>query len=125
MILDDAQAFAESLVVYDFSFAQEADRITDFGVFDKAQDVIIGRTCFLFCSHIFMKIGYRISFRLEICCGPWRAAGRLWPESQRMVDIIFVKAGFFYLLRSEIFGELVDDCAYDLHVGEFFCTDIR
>ena len=51
--LRNAQFFAETLEVYDFTFAQVADGIADLRVFDKAQDVLIGAACFLFSRHVF------------------------------------------------------------------------
>ena len=47
MILYDAQTFTETLIVYDFAFTQETDWFADFRIFDKAQNVIVGCTCFL------------------------------------------------------------------------------
>lgn len=119
MILDDSQTFTETLVVNDFPLAQKTNGVTDLGVFYQTKDVIISRPGFLFSRHIFMKICDRISFGLKVSCGPWSAAGRLRPECQSMIDIIFIKTGFFNLLRGQISGQLMDDGADHLHVGEF------
>lgn len=69
-----------------------------------------------------MQVRDRVSLGLEVSRRPGSAAGRLGPEGEGVVHIIFVEAGFFQLLRGEISGELVDDGADDLHVGQFFCT---
>lgn len=53
MILDIPEDFAETLKVYDFPFAEEADRIGYLRIFHHAQDVFIGAAGFLFCcNHI-------------------------------------------------------------------------
>lgn len=39
-----------------------------------------------------------------------------------MVYVVFVKAGFNQLFRRQVSCELMNDGAYHLHMGEFFCT---
>ena len=55
MVLHDPQAFAESLIMYDFSFPQEADGVADLRIFDQTQDIVVGGAGFLLRSHIFEK----------------------------------------------------------------------
>ena len=49
MVLHDPQAFAESLIMYDFSFPQEADGVADLRIFDQTKDVVISGAGLLFC----------------------------------------------------------------------------
>ncbi len=65
-ILNQTQPFAKALVMDDFTFAQEFNGIPDVGIVGKAENVIISSPCFLFCSQIFVEIGDRIAFDLEI-----------------------------------------------------------
>lgn len=44
--------FTESLVVYDFTFPKEFNRVTDFRVFDETQDIVIGGACLLLCCDL-------------------------------------------------------------------------
>jgi hypothetical protein len=67
-----AESFAKTLIVDDFTLSQELNRITYIGVIGKAENVVIGGTCFLFCRKIFVKVGDNIAFGLEISCGKWR-----------------------------------------------------
>ena len=53
----------------------------------------------------------------------WCSSGRLRPECESMVDIIFVKARFFDLFWSQIFRQLVYDCADHLHMSKLLGTD--
>lgn len=119
MILDNSQAFTETLVVNDFPLTKKTDGVADLRIFYQTKDVVISSPGFLFCCHIFMEIGNGISFGLKVSSGPWSAAGRLRPECQSMIDIIFVKTRFFNLLRGQISGQLMDDGTDNLHVGEF------
>ena len=52
LILYDPQAFAESLVMYDLTLSQEADRIAHLRVFDKAEDIVVGRPGFLLSGQV-------------------------------------------------------------------------
>lgn len=62
MILDDPETFPEALVVDDLPLTEKADRITDFRIFDKSQNIVVSGACFLFGSHVFMEVRDRIAF---------------------------------------------------------------
>ena len=49
LILGNAQAFAEALIVDDLAFAQELDGLADIGIIDQPQDVVISSARLLFC----------------------------------------------------------------------------
>ena len=52
LILYDPQAFAESLVMYDLTLSQEADRIAHLRVFDQTEDIVVGRPGFLLSGQV-------------------------------------------------------------------------
>jgi|GEM_PF-3130562 hypothetical protein len=57
VILHDAQGFAESLEMYDFTFTQELDRISYIGIVNETKDVVVSCSCFLLCC-TFIKITF-------------------------------------------------------------------
>lgn len=47
-ILYDPQTFTESLVMHNFTFPKESDRISNFRILYQTEDIVIGRAGFLF-----------------------------------------------------------------------------
>jgi len=47
VVSDQSQAFAETLIMNDLALTEIADWITDFRIFDKTQNIIVGQTRFL------------------------------------------------------------------------------
>jgi hypothetical protein len=41
VILHDPKGFAKPLEMYDFTFPEELDRISDIGIVNKAEDIVI------------------------------------------------------------------------------------
>lgn len=109
LILNAAQTFSKSLEMHDLTHPQETDRISHFRILHDPQDIVVGQTCLLLCCHILVEVGDGISGALELAGAEWLSAGGLWPDSKSVVDIVFVKTGSLDLLRSQVFGELVDD----------------
>lgn len=62
LLLYEAEAFSESLVMDNLPLSQESDRIAYLGVFDKTEDIVVCRACLLFCGQILIQIGDRIPF---------------------------------------------------------------
>ena len=62
IFLDNAQAFSESLEMYNFPLPQKPDWVTDFRIFYQTEDIIICGSCFLFRGKIFCQICDRITF---------------------------------------------------------------
>lgn len=52
VILDNSQGFAETLIMHNLPLPEELDRIADFRVFYKTQDVVIGCAGFLLCCDL-------------------------------------------------------------------------
>ena len=46
-ILNDSKTFTETLIMDDFTFTEEPNRITDFRIFYQAQNVVVSGTGFL------------------------------------------------------------------------------
>ena len=120
LLLHEAQAFAEPLVVHDLPFPEEADRVADFRVFDEAQDVVVGCSCLLLCGQVFVQVCDGVALGLEDRGGPGHAAGGLGPERQCVVYVIGGEAGTLDLFGRQVLRQLVDDGADHLHVGQFF-----
>ena len=76
------------------------------------------------CCHIFVQVCQGISRRLDHGCAPWFTGSCLRPQTNGVVNIVGGKALFLKFFGCEIFRELMDDGAYDLHVSQFFCTCI-
>lgn len=124
MILYDSEAFTETLIMHHLALPQEPDRVTYFRVFYESEDILIGSSGFLFGRHIFMQIRDRIALGLEVSGGPGGAPCGLGPECKGVVYIVFVESGLFQFLRRQVSGQLVNDCADDLHMCQFFRTYI-
>ena len=111
--------FTETLIMHHLTLPQEPDRVAYFRVFYEPEDILIGSSGFLFGRHIFMQIRDRIALGLEVGGGPGGAPCGLGPECKGVVHIVFVESGFFQLLRRQVSGQLVNDCADDLHMCQF------
>ena len=122
--LKQAECLAEPLEVYDFPLAQETDRIADFGIFDHAENIIVGGAGFLLRRHILEEIGDQIALALELAGIERNTACRLGPDADRVVHIVSLEAAVFDLFHGEIFGELVYDGGYQLQMSQFFCADV-
>ena len=122
--LKQAECLAEPLEVYNFPLAQETDRIADFGIFDHAENIIVGSAGFLLRRHILEEIGDQIAFALELAGIERNTACRLGPDADRVVHIVSLEAAVFDLFHGEIFGELVYDGGYHLQMSQFFCADV-
>ncbi len=62
-----AETLAEALIVNNFPRAQELDSVADIGIVNKAKNVVICGSGFLFRRHIFVKIGDYVAGGLKIC----------------------------------------------------------
>lgn len=80
LILNAAQTFPETLEMHDLTHSQETDRISNFRILDNAQNVIVGQTCFLLRSHIFVEICDRVTGTLKLAAlngSPLAACGQI------------------------------------------------
>lgn len=106
----------------DLPLTEEADRVADLGILYQAEDVIVSGSGFLLCCEVFNEIGDGITLALEFAGVERNAAGSLGPKCKRMVNVILVEAGSSDFLGGQAAGELVDDGADHLKVGEFLST---
>lgn len=116
MILHDAETFAETLIVHNFSFTQKFDRFSDIWIFYQTQDVVICGAGFHFSGEIFRQICDRIAGGLERQRTERRSACCLWPYANRMIYIVRFESAGFYFFHGEIAGQLVDDGGNDFEV---------
>ena len=123
-VLEAAQGFTESLEMNDFSFTKKTDRVSDFRVFDNAENIVICQTGFLFRRHIFVKVGDCITCALELACTKRFTTCSLRPNGKCVVNIIFIKSGGFDFFWCKIFCKLSDDSCNDFKVSKFFSANI-
>lgn len=124
IILDQTETFTETLKVYQFTLAEEADGIGNFCILCQTQDVIIGSAGFLLCRHIFCQIRNRVTGTLEGSGAKWGAACRLRPETDGVIDIVVCESLLLQFFCRQISRKLVDNGTYHFHVVQFFGTDI-
>ncbi len=107
-----------------FAGAQEPDGICHFLVFYQTQNVVVSAAGFLFCSQVLGQISNGIPFGLEFTGIERNSSCGLRPQCQRVIHIIFVKAGSLDFFRGQVFGQLINNGADHFHVGQFFGTCI-
>ncbi len=123
LILNQAKAFAESLIVNQFALAQIFDRVAHIGVFYETEDVVVGQAGFLFCCQVLMKVCNGIPGGLDHAGTPWLAGSSLWPQTDGVVHVVRGEALLLQFLCGEVLGELVDDGTHNFHVSQFFGTE--
>ena len=64
MIRNDSKAFAESLIVDDFSLTKKFDRLPNVGIIGKTENIVISGAGLLLCCHVFVDISDSIPFGL-------------------------------------------------------------
>lgn len=73
-------------------------------------------------SHILVQVGNNIAFGLEGRRAPGGSRRGLRPQAGGMIHKIGIKSTFFDFLHCQIPGELMDNGADHLDMGEFFRT---
>ena len=73
LICCEAESFAETLKMNNFSCAQEFNRFYYIGIVNKAENIVIGGACFLLRCKVFGHVGDNITFALNVCRGKGRA----------------------------------------------------
>lgn len=105
MILNDAETFPEPLEMDDFPCPEEFNGIIDVRiVFDQPEDIIVGRSGFLFGSEVLCQIGDGVAGGLEGSGRKRSSAGCLWPETGRMIHIVVGESLFLNLFYSKVSG---------------------
>jgi hypothetical protein len=84
--------------VHDLSGPEKADRISDLGIFDQAQNIVVRDPCFLLRSQILMQIGNRVTGGLKLRSRERVSACGLRIDTDRMINIIRCKTGLFDFL---------------------------
>lgn len=119
-IQNTAERFAKPLVMHDFSGAKELDHIADIGVVGQAENVVIGQTGFLFRSKVLVEVCDGIPGRLERCSGKGIAGGIRRVKAGCVIDKVSVESALFNFVYAQVAGQLINQGADHLNVGEFF-----
>lgn len=78
----------ESLKMHYFTFTQEFYHIAYVRIIADSEDVVIGSSGFLLRRKIFVNIGERIGFALDVCGGKRHTAGIGWVNRICVIHII-------------------------------------
>lgn len=119
MVLYDPQRFPEPLEMHHFSGSEKTKRFRHFRVLDQPKQIIVRSPGFLFCSQIFRKVRYHISFRLKFAGVERNPPCCLGPEGRCVVHIIFVKAGSFQFFHGHVLCKLVNYGTYHFKMCQF------
>ena len=117
--------FAEPLEMHHLPFPEELDHIVHIRVIRQTQNVVVGCSGFLFCTHILHQIRDGIAFDLEEGSGERSAGGSLRVNSHRMIHEVGRKGRVLDLTVLQIPCQLMHDCAYHFQVSQFLCTGRR
>ena len=77
-VCQQSQAFAETLIMHDLAFSEEADDVLHIIIIAEAQDIVISGTRLLFRCKILMQIRDRVALALDIRRRKRSAGGRLF-----------------------------------------------
>ena len=124
-VSQDAQPFAEALVVHHFPRPQELDGVPHVRVVGVAQDVVVGEAGFLLRCQVFVQIRNGVAGHGECLRGEGSAAGSLGIDPGGVIDEIGLQPGFFDLLRRQVAGQLVHNGAHHFKMGQLFRTHVR
>ena len=102
----------------DLPLAKEPDRVADLGIFDEAQDIVIGAAGLLLRGHILIEVGDWIALGLELAGVEGNPSGGLGPDARAVIHVIISEALFLQLLGGKAAGELMDNGGDDLQVGQ-------
>ena len=89
-----------------------------------AQDVIVSRSRFLLCSHIFRQVRDNIAGGLELVSGEGNAACGLRPDADGVIHIVISETALLDLFHGEAFCELMNDGCDHLKMSQFLGADV-
>lgn len=118
----EAEVFAEALVVDNLTGTQKANRIFYIVVIAESEDVIVGRSGFLLSRHTFVQVGYRIAFNLHWCSCIGKTCCRLWENSGCVVNKIVTESLFLDFFLGEVFRQLIYYCTDHFKMIKFLCA---
>ena len=119
------KAFAESLIMDDFSFPKEFYRVAHVRVVAEKKNIVVSLAGFLLRSHILVKVGYRVAGGLEGGGGKGIAGGVNGVNACGVVNEIWGEAASFYFLHGKIPRKLMYYGGYHLHMPELLGADVR
>lgn len=114
----------EALEVDNLPFAQKLDRIAHIRVIHQAQDVVIGHPSLLFRSEVLGQVADDVAGRLQGACRKRHARSRLRVDAGGVVHKICFQAALLDLVDAQTLGQLVQDGADNLDVGQLLGADV-
>ena len=104
-----SQALAKALVMDNFPLPQKADNVVYVRVIAETQNVVVGGSGLLFCSHIFRKVCNDVDLYGHAGGAPGEAGGGGGVDSGGAVHEVGIEAGGLDLVLRQVSGQLVDD----------------
>ena len=114
--------FSEALVMHDLAFAKELYGVSDVGVINEAEEVIVGHSRLLLGGEILVKIGKNVALNADILGIKGNACGGHGIDPRGVIHEVGGEGGILDLLLGEASGELVEDGADHLQVRELLTT---
>ena len=117
--------FAETLKMNDFPFTEKSNNIVHVGIVTQPEDIIIGHSGLLLCGKIFGKIRDHIAFDTDGRRIPGCTGSKLGKYPCGVIHEVRGKIRHSYIVFLDVAGQLMNDRADNLQVGEFFRTNQR
>lgn len=103
---------------------QKLDRVAHVRVIHQPQDVVVGHPGFLFGSEVLGQVTDDIAGRLQRARRERHARGRLRIDTSGVVHKVGLQATLLDLVDAQALGQLVQDGADDLNMGQLLSADI-
>lgn len=112
-------AFAEALIMHNFSLPQELYGVAHVGVVAQQKNIVIGNARLLLCCQILVEVCYGVTGGLERCRIKRNTVGIHRVNSGRVVGKVRRKAAGLDFLNGKIARKLVHNGAYHFHMPKF------
>ena len=102
--------------MHDLALSEELDRVTDVGIVDQAQDVVVGDTRLLLGREVLVEVGNHVSLHTDIFHVIRHSAGGNGIHARGVIHEIGCKRALGDLVLGKVARELMDDCRYQSEV---------
>ena len=120
MILSDADAVAEALIVHDLALAEIFYGISYVGIVAEAEDVVVGDSCLLLGGQILMEVGDDVPLDSHVLHVEGYPRGGDGIDPRGVIHEVGGEGGILDLLLRKVAGELVEDGGDHLQMGQLF-----
>ncbi len=110
--------------MHDLPGTQEFDGLPHVGVGNQAQNIVVGGTCFLFCSQILVKVGDGVALGGDGHSIKGNTGGGLGIDPKTVVHEVGIQSGGLDLLLAQVAGELVNNATHHFQVGQLLGTHV-